>query len=53
MALGMEVGLCSDNIVLEGDPAPRPKKGGTAPNFRLMSNVANWLYASGYHLLWR
>ena len=39
MALGMEVGLGSGHIVLDGDPAPLPKRG-TAPNFPPMSIVA-------------
>jgi len=28
MALGMEVGFCPGHIVLDGDPAPHPEKGG-------------------------
>ena len=32
MALGMEVGLGPGHIVLDGDPAPLPKKG-TEPPF--------------------
>ena len=36
MALGMEVGLGPDHIVLDGDPAPLPKKGTEPPNFRSM-----------------
>jgi len=39
MKLGTQVGLGTDNIVLDGDPAP-PPQGGTAPNFRPMSIVA-------------
>jgi len=31
MALGMEVGLDPCHIVLDGDPASAPQKGGTAP----------------------
>jgi len=31
MPLGTEVGLGSDDIVLDGDPAPTPHKGGRAP----------------------
>jgi len=31
MALGMEVGLGPSDIVLDGDPAPLPQKGGRAP----------------------
>ena len=35
MSLGMEVGLGPSQIVLGGDPAPPPLKGGTAPpNFK-------------------
>ena len=33
MALGMEVGLSPGHIVLDGDPAPPPQKGGGAPEF--------------------
>jgi len=32
-ALGMEVGFGPDHIVLDGDPAPLPKKGSRAPIF--------------------
>jgi len=45
MPLGTEVGLGPNDIVLHGDPAPPPKKRGTAPNFRPMSIVAKRLYA--------
>jgi len=38
VALGMEVGLGPGHIVLDGDPAPLPKKG-TDPNFRPISIV--------------
>jgi len=31
MIVGMEVGLCPDDIVLDGDPASLPKKGAEAP----------------------
>jgi len=31
MPLGTEVGLGPDDIVLDGDPAPLPKKGGKPP----------------------
>jgi len=42
MPLGMEVGLDPSDIVLDGDPAPLPKKGAEPlPNFRPMSIVAN------------
>ena len=33
MSLGMEVGLGPGHILLDGDPAHPPQKGGTAPNF--------------------
>ena len=42
----MEVGLCPDDIVLDGDPAPLSKKRGTAaPNFRPMycDETAGWI----------
>ena len=41
--LGTEVGLGTDNIVLDRDPAPSsspPPKRGTTPNFQPMSIVA-------------
>jgi len=53
MKLGMEIGLRPGHIVLGGDPAPLPKKGGTAPNFRPMSVVAKRLDGSECHLIWR
>jgi len=35
MKLGLQVGLGTSHIVLDGDPAPPPKgHTGTAPNFR-------------------
>ena len=37
MPLGMEVGLNPGHFVLDGDPAPPPRGGGRAPNFRPMS----------------
>jgi len=33
MALGMEVGLGPSHIVLDGDPAPLPKRGQLPPIF--------------------
>ena len=33
MRLGMEVGLGPGHVVLDGDPAPPPQKGDTAPIF--------------------
>jgi len=40
MPLGMEVGLGSGDIVLDGDQLPAPKRGTAAPAFRPMSIVA-------------
>jgi len=40
MALDTEVSLGPGHIVLDGFPAPLPRKGGGAPNFRPMSIVA-------------
>jgi len=42
MTLGVEVGLGPDHIVLDGNPAPLPKRG-TAHNLRPMSVVAKRL----------
>ena len=53
MALGMKVGLDPGHIVLDGDPAPLPKKATELLNFRSMSIVAKWLYVSEYHLVLR
>jgi len=39
MKPGMEVGLSSSHIVLDGDPAHPPQRG-TTPNFQPMSVVA-------------
>jgi len=41
----MEVGLGSGDFVLDGDPAPPPKKRGHTPNFRSMSIMAKRLDA--------
>ena len=43
MALGVEVGLGPGHIVLDGEPAPLPKKADRAPNFRSIFIVANRL----------
>jgi len=51
MALGVEMGVRRGHIVLDGDPAPLPKKGESSPNFRLISIVAKRLHVSGYHLV--
>ena len=53
MPLGMEVGLGAGHIVLDGDPAPSPKKGGTAHNFQPMSIVPKRLHGSRFHLVRR
>jgi len=53
MPLGIEVGLGPGNFVLDGDPAPLPKKAGRAPIVQPISTVAKRLYVSGYHLVWR
>jgi len=43
-APGVEIGLGPGDIVLDGDPAPPPKKkGAQTPNFRLMSAVVKRL----------
>jgi len=52
MKLGMEVGLGPGDIVLDGDPAPIPKRG-TAPNLWPMSVVAKRLDESKFHLVGR
>jgi len=52
MALGMEVGLGLGHIVLDGEPAPLPKKGQSPLNFRPIFNVANRLDESIWHLAW-
>jgi len=52
MPLGTEAGLGPTYTVLHGDPAPSQKTA-QLPNFRPMFIVANWLYVSGYHLVWR
>jgi len=52
MSLGREVGLIPSDIVLDGDPAPFPKRG-EAPSFRPMSIVAKWLDGSRCHLVGR
>ena len=43
MPLCMGVALDPSNIVLDGNPALLPQKGGRAPNFRPMSIVAKRL----------
>jgi len=51
MALGMEVGLGPGHIVLDGDPAPLPKKGPEPPPIFGPSIVAKRLDASRCHLV--
>jgi len=55
MALDIEVGLGADagHIVLDGDPAPLPKKGRSSPSFRLISTVAKRLHGARCHLVRR
>ena len=54
MPLDMEVGLGPGDFVLDGDPAPLPKRGGgTLPNFRPIFIVAKRLDGSRWHLIWR
>ena len=54
MQLGMEVGLGSGDIVLDGDPAPPTERGTAASHtFQPMSIVAKRLVGSGYHLVRR
>jgi len=43
----MQVGL-GPHIVLDGDPAPPPSKGGETPNFRPMSVLVKRLDVSGF-----
>jgi len=52
MPLGAEVGLGTDDIVLDGNPAP-PKKGTALPQFSAHVYLAKRLYVSGYHLVRR
>ena len=52
MKLGVEVGLGSGHIVLDGDPAA-PQQGHNSPNFRPMSIVAKQSPISAtVELLW-
>jgi len=48
------VGRGPGHIVLDGDPAPLPKKWGGAPlvSFQPISIVAKWLDASRCHLVY-
>ena len=52
LVLGAEVGFSPGDFVLDGDPAPSLKRGGTPlPNFRPISIVAKRLDASRCHLV--
>jgi len=54
MALGMEVGLGPCYNVLDGDPAPLPKKVAEPPaDFQPIFIVAKRLDASRCHMVWR
>ena len=46
MPLGMQVGLGPGHVVLDGDPAPLPKKEAEHCNFRPISIVAKRLDGS-------
>jgi len=50
MPLVVEVGLVPGDFVLDGDPAPLPKKGVEPPNFWPMFIVAKRLDGSTWHL---
>jgi len=46
MKLGMEVGLGPGHIVLDGDPAPLPKRGTAPPQFSAhvcCGQMAGWI----------
>ena len=47
MPLGMEVGFGPGNFVLDGDPAPLPKKGAVHPNFRPSLWQNGWMDQDG------
>jgi len=54
MELDMEVGLGSGHIVLDGEPAPLPKKEAEHPlQFSAHFIVAKRLDESRWHLAWR
>jgi len=46
-------GPWSRHVVLDGEPARLPKKGGRAPNFRPIFIVAKRLGESRWHFVWR
>jgi len=46
MKLGTKVGLGTGHVLLGGDPAPPPQKGGAAPNFQshvYCGQTAGWI----------
>ena len=46
MPLGMDVGLSSEDFVLDGDPVPLPKKGAKPPKFSAQvycGQTAGWI----------
>ena len=47
------IGLSPGDFVLDGDPAPYPKRGGAPPSFRPTSIVAKRLHRSRCHLVRR
>jgi len=54
MPHGREVGLGPGDFVIDGNPAPLPKRGQSPlPNFRPMSIVVKRLDGSRWHLAWR
>ena len=54
MSLSMEIGLGPGDFVLDGDPAPLPKKGAkTSPKFSAMFIVAKRLDGSRRYLVRR
>ena len=53
MKLDKQVGLGPGHIVLDGDPASPPLKGGRSPQFSAISVVAKWLDGSRWHLAQR
>ena len=53
MPLGTKVGLSPGDSVLDGDPAPYPKRGEAPPNFRPTSIVAKRLHVSRCRLVRR
>jgi len=52
MKLSKQVGLGPGHIVLDGNPAPLPKRGRSPSNFRPMFTVAKRLDGSIWYLAW-